>query len=242
MRGRGAMRHGGSTMFEQLRDAILGFLVQYEIPALFLLVFVEEMGVPLPLPSDALIAYAGARNGRDPLRAAMVIGTVSLAAALGSSVLYIVSRKGGPTVVRVLSKVLHLKKERIVRMEQWFRKGGAAAIIIGRLIPGLRIPITVMAGLVGVPYRVFVPSTFAAAIIWAVVLFFAGDALGRLWQPIAGVIGAEPGRLFGLVVILAGVAALLFSLPPRWRVPPFLTRRRRGAAPVPPRDEATTEQ
>ncbi len=228
-------------MFEQIKNAILMFLDQYELPTLLILIFIEELGLPLPLPSDVLIAYAGARHGRDPVNALLVIGTVSLAVALGSSVLYEVSRRGGPRVVRILSKVLHLKPERVEKLQGWFQRRGAWGIVLGRLIPGLRIPTTVMAGLAGVPYRVFIPATCFAAVLWSTIFYFAGNAIGRLFEPIAGIIGAEPGRLFGLLVILAGVAALVFSLPPRWRVPPFLTRRRRGPASVGPRDEATTE-
>lgn len=229
-------------MFGQIRDAILAFLAQYELPTLLTLIFVEEMGVPLPLPTDVLIAYVGAQHARDPLYALLVIATVSVAVTAGSSVLYAVSNRGGPRVVGFLTRVLHLKPERIEKMRDWFGRRGAWGIILGRLIPGLRTPTTVMAGLVGVPYRVYVPATFAAAVIWSTVFYFAGDAFGRLFEPLAGIIGVEPGRLFGLVVIAFALAALVFSLPPRWRIPPFLTRRRRGAAAVPVRDEAKAEQ
>ena len=181
-------------MFEQIKNAILTFLDQYELPTLLVLIFIEELGLPLPLPSDVLIAYAGARHGRDPVNALLVIATVSLAVALGSSVLYEVSKRGGPRVVRLMSKVLHLKPERVEKLQGWFHKRGAWGIVLGRLIPGLRIPTTVMAGLAGVPYRVFIPSTCFAAVLWSTVFYFAGDAIGRLFEPIAGYIGAEPGR------------------------------------------------
>ncbi len=228
-------------MLGHLKDLVLHFLAVYELPTLFVLVFFEEMGAPLPLPSDTLIAYAGATHGHTLLNALMVIGTVSLAATLGSSVLYLVCHKGGPAVVGRLTKILHLHPDRVERLEGWFKQRGAAAIIVARLIPGLRIPATVMAGLANVPYHVFVPGTAVAAVIWSTFYYFVGDALRGLWTPVVGLIYAEPGRLWGLLLIVAVLLALWFSLPTRWHPLTFL-RRRRGAAHLPTVEEITPER
>jgi len=225
-----------------LREVVFHFLTIFELPTLFVLVLIEEMGLPLPLPSDTLIAYAGAVHRHSVPNALAVIGVVSIACTLGSSVLYVVCRKGGPKVVSRLTKFLHLHPDRIARLESWFQRRGAVAIIVARLIPGLRIPATVMAGLANVPYRVFVPGTAAAAVIWSTFYYFLGGALRGLWRPIVGRLsGTEPGRLWGLLVILLILLALWFSLPSRRWFGSFM-RRRRGITHVqihvPPRVQA----
>ncbi len=78
--------------------------------------------------------------------------------------------------------------------------------MLGRLIPGLRTPTSVMAGLSGVPYRVFMPSTALAAIIWAAFYYFAGSALRCLWASFADWAGEEPEQVVGVVVFLVVVA------------------------------------
>jgi len=199
-------------LFRHLQHLLLALFVAHEFPMLFGVILVEEMGVPLPLPGDTLIAFAGGQAGHSPFQAVLVIATVALAAALGSSALYLLARRGGPGVVEKLQRFLHLHPARVARMQVWFRERGAVAIVLGRLIPGLRTPTSVMAGLSGVPYRVFVPSTALAAIIWAAFYYFAGSALRRLWAPFADWAGEEPEQVAGVVVFLIALAIAWFWL------------------------------
>ncbi len=194
--------------FSALRPAILALFLAYELPALFGLILIEEMGLPLPLPGDTLIAYAGSHANHSPLHALVVIVIVALAAAIGSSLLYLFARSSGATLMGKLQRVLHLRPDRVAKMEAWFLKRGATAIILGRLIPGLRTPTSAMAGLAHVPYRVFLPSTSLAAVIWATFYYFVGDALRRSWAPMTAWAGHEPEDAIGLLVfgllLLAG--------------------------------------
>ncbi len=199
-------------VFSHLRHVLLALFVAHEFPVLFGLILVEEMGVPLPLPGDTLIAFAGSRAGHSPVRAMLVIATVALAAALGSSALYLLARRGGPRVVEKLQRVLHLHPDRITRMRAWFLRRGAVAIVLGRLIPGLRTPTSVMAGLSGVPYHVFVPSTTFAAIIWAAFYYFAGSALRRLWTPLTDWAGEEPEQVVSVAVFAIAASVTWFWL------------------------------
>lgn len=187
---------------------IFGLFAAYQLPTLFVLITVEEIGVPLPLPGDTLIAYAGAHTGRTPLGAIEVMSIVALAATLGSSLLYLIAARSGPVLIRKVSRVLHLHPERLDRLEASFRAHGAMAIVIGRLVPGLRTPTTVMAGLSGVPYRTFVPSTALAAVIWSAFYYFLGGALRHMRAPFLIWIQREPDQAWSAVVLLIGIAAV----------------------------------
>lgn len=192
-----------------IKDVLLALFVAHEFPVLFGLIFIEEMGLPLPLPGDVLVAYAGGLH-HSPGDAAAVIGTVTFATAFGSSLLYLLARRGGPTVVARLQRFLHLRPERIERMQEWFRRRGPVAIVIGRLIPGFRIPTSIMAGVAHVPYRVFVPSTMVAALIWSLFYYFVGDILSRLWLPVVGWASDEPEQAVAGAVLAVFVVGAVF--------------------------------
>jgi len=202
-----------------LSHTALALLAAYEFPTLFGLILIEEMGVPLPLPGDMLIAYAGGRPGRSPLDAMAIIGTVALATAIGSSLLFLLARRYGPWMVGKAHRVLHLRPERVTRMQVWFRERGAVAIVLGRLIPGLRTPTSVMAGLARVPYRVFAPSTMLAAIIWAAFYYYAGDTLHRLWSPLTTWAGEDPEQAISVIVFAVGLVVVWRWLRQRKSVP-----------------------
>jgi membrane protein DedA with SNARE-associated domain len=167
------------ALLTALRRALLAALAAHQYGALFLLLLVEEAGVPLPLPGDTLLMYEGARSRTGHANAALVILLVSTAVTLGSSALYWAARRGGGPALRRYGRFLHLKPERIDAMAARFQRRGAWAIILGRLIPGFRVPTSIMAGLFAVPYRVYAPCTALSAVIWTLGYFYAGAYLER---------------------------------------------------------------
>ena len=97
----------------------------------------------------------------------------------GATNLFFLSRRfGGRLVQSRFAEYVHLSPERLVKAEGWFKKYGVLAIIFGRHIPGFRVPITVAAGALKVPYRVFAPSVAVSTAIWAGVMLTLGVAYG----------------------------------------------------------------
>src|SRR6267378_2624824 len=134
----------------------------------FALLYLEESGIPLPAPGDVFVMYVGIHVPHH--LAAWIAAWLGLIAAvvLGATNLFFVSRKFGRRLVEHdLAEYVHLTPERVKRAEQWFNRYGVLAIIFGRHIPGFRIPITVMAGIFRVPYRMFAASVAVSTAIWA---------------------------------------------------------------------------
>src|SRR6202022_4098084 len=97
---------------------------------------------------------------------------------------------------------LHLNEQRITTLEGWLRRYGPLAIVAGRLIPGLRTPTTVMAGLFEVPYWIFAPSTALAALLWTLLYFFAGSLLASQWQSLLALIAVDADDIAELAVVI----------------------------------------
>jgi membrane protein DedA with SNARE-associated domain len=198
-----------------LARLLLELYRRHHFAALFSLVFVEEAGVPIPLPGDTLVMFAGLEPRRTPLYDAAVIGLTALAVFCGSSVLYALMRRGGRPFLAKYGRYLHLHEERLDRIERWFVRRGPVALILGRLIPGLRIPTTAMAGLSGLPYTVYAPTCAVAALIWATLYFFLGVFIERgarvLTALTTGLVDEVSKPIFALLLIVlltAGGGAL----------------------------------
>ncbi len=162
-----------------MTHSVLHLIHLYGLFALFVLLLIEEAGVPLPAPGDTLIALAGAQPHRTLASTVEVLALCTLAVFIGSSALYWAMRLGGRSFLSRYGRFMHLTPQRLARMEEWIVKHGPLAIILGRLIPGLRVPTTVMCGLSGVPYRVYAPSAALAGLIWSSIYFLLGAALRR---------------------------------------------------------------
>jgi membrane protein DedA with SNARE-associated domain len=154
-------------------------LRRFGAPASFVLLYLEESGVLLPVPGDVYVVYLGSHYGRSLVGwVAAWLGVIAVVVA-GSTNLYFISRRWGHRLVRGrLGAFLHLEPERLDRAEKWFARWGALAVIFGRHVPGFRIPITVASGIFEVPYRVFAPSVAVSTAIWAAAWLTLGARFG----------------------------------------------------------------
>jgi membrane protein DedA with SNARE-associated domain len=194
----------------ELVHAFLAWYALHELPGMFVFLLIEEAGIPLLLPGDTLVIAAGARD-HTLLSAVLVCAVAASATVGGSSLLYaVVRRKGRPFLDR-FGRYLHLNESRIDTLERWFRRHGAAAIVVGRIVPGMRTPTTIMAGLFGVPYRTFAPATTVAGVIWALMYFYLGLGLERAWRHMAVSVLANLHWIWigALAVVLIALLAYL---------------------------------
>lgn len=186
---------------------VVGHLLRrFGVAAAFGLLYAEESGVPMPMPGDVFVMYVGHHAAQGVLTlVAAWLGLIAVV-VLGASNLYWISARWGRSIVEHrLAKLLHLTPARISQAERWFARWGVWTLIFGRHVPGLRVPLTIAAGIFKVRYRVFVASVALSTAVWAG--FFM--SLGALF-------GGRIGHLLSLhregYVILPAVIVLAFSV------------------------------
>lgn len=175
---------------------------------IFVAMLIEASGIPLPFPGTVLLAFVGYAVWRGNLNTA----EASIAAATGSSVgaliLYRVARDAGSELLVRYGHRLALTPEKINRADSWFRTHAGRATFFARLTPGVRIYISVAAGLARMNQAIFLISTFAGAWLWAALIIGLGWALGEGWRTAADVLGFVQTTAL-LVVALAVVLVTL---------------------------------
>jgi len=159
-----------------LRD----FFFHYELLALFLILLVEEAGVPLLPPGYLLMIYAGTKSDRPLPSALLVVAVASLAVFAGSYFTFYLLRRFGRERLLKSSRFLRVKQSRIEQMERWMERYGRAGVFAGRLIPGLRVPTIFVAGLAGMHFATFAIIDAITAVIWAAGYFWLGVPISRV--------------------------------------------------------------
>ncbi|MDP2632476.1 MAG: DedA family protein [Candidatus Curtissbacteria bacterium] len=144
---------------------------------LFFVLFIEETGIPLPIPGDLFIATAAALPNSNYF---LIVATVTIATLTGSTILFTLSRKFGYKLLIKYGKHIKATPEKITKIEKWFKKYGGATIVIGRLIPGLRTITPFAAGLFQVDYKTFWLYSSLAAFIWANIYYVIGKFFGEI--------------------------------------------------------------
>ncbi len=134
----------------------------------------------IPFPSEVVVppaAYKAAASGE--LNVWLVILFATAGAIIGALINYFLALwLGKPIVYKFAnSRIGHmclLDQEKVETAEKFFRKHGAVATLIGRLVPAVRQLISIPAGLAKMGIAKFVAFTALGAGIWNTVLAALG--------------------------------------------------------------------
>ena len=188
-----------------LRD-MLGVLSEHQYVVLFLVIAIEEAGIPLPVPGDLIIAYYGWRASGDPLELAQVIAVCALASTAGTLLPYEIARRFGRRIATRLAGWLDVDKRRVDALVRRVGHYGFRGVLVGRLIPGLRVAVSLVAGTAKVR-----PARFSAAVFVAGAVYWTGWVLlGAILGPhIEDVVSPAYLRLFVVLIPVVIVTAVV---------------------------------
>ncbi|HEU5097664.1 MAG TPA: DedA family protein [Roseiflexaceae bacterium] len=184
---------------------MIGLLDKHSLIAILIAVFLEELGLPMPIPTDLLIVFAGVKVAGAAGAFVRWFLLLNVASAAGASGLYLIVRRGGRPLIERYGRYVHLGPRQIERAERLLGRGGWWSIAIGRAIPGLRYLTVIACGLFKVPFLRFVTAhTLGSSVYIAVFL-----ALGSFFGPKV----AEYLHLPELQLRLIWMLALALGLP-----------------------------
>ena len=176
------------------------------------LLFIEEVGVPLPFaPGDIVLALAGIAIAGGRVNALSMVGAAAAATIVGAIGGHqLAGRLGWERLMRI-AEPLHARKP-LERASEALQRGGARAVFTARLIPGLRVYTTQVAGVSNMPMRTFVGGLVPATAVYLAAFLGLGAAFGR---PVLGLIQkAEHQLLLAIVLVAALIGLVLLSRAP----------------------------
>ncbi|MBF4475659.1 MAG: DedA family protein [Methanobacterium formicicum] len=140
----------------------------------------------IPIPSEVIMPFAGfvVYEGKMSLIGITVIG--ALGNLFGSLIAYFVGLKGGRPVLEKYGKYILISHNRLEMADRWFKKYGHEAVLISRVLPGIRTFISLPAGIAHMDLKRFITYTFLGSLPWCFVLGYMGVQLGPQWDTIKG--------------------------------------------------------
>lgn len=148
---------------------------------LFIIIFAETGFVVTPfLPGDSLLFAAGALigAGNTGLNIYLLAVLLFIAAVLGDSVNYEIGKHYG--IKAFSGKIKFLKKEYLVKTQQFFVKHGGKTIIYARFVPIVRTFAPFVAGIGEMSYKRFASFNVVGAFLWIGIFLFLGYFFGNL--------------------------------------------------------------
>jgi len=198
---------------QTIRD-IIAFVERHGYALLFLWVWAEQSG--FPLPSVPLLLAAGTLIGTGRLHFQLAMACCVIAATIADTIWFQLGRSRGRRVLRLLCRV-SLEPDSCVRQtENAFLKYGMNSLLVSKFIPGLNVVAAPLAGNSKGSYWRFLLYDGVGAALWSAAYL----SLGYLFSDQLETILAYASRMGSSFVLLV---AALFAI---WIGGKFIQRRR----------------
>jgi energy-coupling factor transport system substrate-specific component len=185
------------------------------IVAICILMFIEETGVPLPFaPGDIVLTIGGISVAGGRVNPAMLVGAVAVSITVGAIIGLEAAGLLGWDRLMKIAEPLHARAP-LQRAAGLLQRGGWRAVFTARLIPGLRVYTTQVAGVSHMPVRTFLGGLVPANAVYIAAFVGLGAAFGR---PILALIhAAEQQLLIAVLLLVALVGIFLLTRAPARR-------------------------
>ncbi len=178
---------------------LITYVERYGHWLIFVNVFVEQLGIPLPSLPTLIVAGALAARGEP-------------AALLADSIGFTLGRRHGHRILRILCRISLSPDSCVRQTEGIFARWGMGSLLVAKFIPGFSTVAPPLAGAIAVKRRTFLAFDALGILLWA----GSGVGLGFVFhREIERVIGVLE-TLGTSSLVLLGIALLLFVFVKWW--------------------------
>ena len=163
-------------------DDLVFYISHYGYLAIFLCIFLQEVGAPTPLPNELILLFTGYLAFTGVLHTALVIVTVVCGDLLAATILYTVFHFFGNYLLSSKSRWIPISQQSIRHQSQKIARHGFRGIVIGRLSPFIRGYVAAICGLLHINPRRYAASILITSILWGAIYITTGYLLGPYWE------------------------------------------------------------
>jgi membrane protein DedA with SNARE-associated domain len=156
------------------------WLAAYGAMALFVVIYVESFGAPVPGETGVIAAALLASQGE--LSIIAVFAAVLAGSILGDSTGYLIGRFGGRHILERFGPYVKLTPERLNAIEARFRTHGIWLVMFARFLPILRQLNGIVAGSLAMPWHLFLAANAAGAVLWTSIYVLGPYFFGHLFH------------------------------------------------------------
>jgi len=181
-------------------DAVLQWVAVYGYAAVFFLLMLGVVG--LPVPDETLLVFCGYLVSKGTFRPAGAFAAALAGSWCGISLSYMIGRTVGLGMVHRFGKYIHVTDQRLETVHRWFGKSGHWALFGGYYIAGVRHLTAILAGASKLEFRTFVLFAWSGGMCWVASFLTLGYFLGEDWKRAADVVHRDLVAVSVALIIL----------------------------------------
>lgn len=170
-----------------------------------IVVILIACGLGLPVPEDITLLLAGILAAFGEIHLVGAIVVCFLGVLIGDTILFFIGRKMGRRVFQVRFLKRFFSEKRIILAEKKITENSKFICFVARFLPGLRAPIFLTAGVLGVKPAIFLLLDGLAALIsvpaWVYIGYWLGDQWEENWYFVKQ---AQIYLIIGVVLLVIG--------------------------------------
>ncbi len=192
-------------------ELLLRLIADYGLWFVFGNVLLVQLGVPLP--AYPVLMLTGMLAARGQIHWSALLGTAVLACLLADTAWFVIGRRLGRRVLRVLCRISLSPDSCVRQTESIFVRFGPPSLMVAKFIPGFASVATALAGAMRIGVGAFIVFDAIGAALWAGVAL----ALGGLFSPAIEDIVNLLARLGRWGLTLVALAVALFVAAKWWQ-------------------------
>ncbi|MGH9559273.1 MAG: DedA family protein [Bryobacteraceae bacterium] len=187
-------------------DAVFQWIANYGYAAIFLLLTLGVVG--LPIPDETLLVFCGYLIFKGRLHPIWAGLTALAGSWCGITLSYTIGRTLGVGAVHRYGKYLHITQERLDLVHRWFDRIGHWALFGGYFIAGVRHFTALVAGISKLRFPAFIAYAWPGGLLWVTSFLTLGYYLGENWKTIGDIVE----RYIVYISIAIAAAAVCYVL------------------------------
>lgn len=196
-------------MLAELSHLVHQYVHEYGYLAVFVGIFLEDFG--LPVPGETLLVSAAAFAGQEALNIWMIAGFAWIAAVLGDNLGFLIGHSGGRGLLVRHGRRIGMTPERLAKVDRFVERYGAPAIVFARFVVIARQLNGIAAGSLGMHWlRFLVFNCIGAALwvgVWSTLAYWLGKKIFVLTDALRH---ATPLVVAGVVIAAIVIAAYVW--------------------------------
>jgi len=167
-------------------EAVFGWVATYGYGALFGLLILGIVG--LPIPDETLLVFCGYLISQGKMSLPGTYFAALGGSCCGITVSYFIGRTAGLAVVHRFGRYLRINQRQLDRVHGWFEHSGHWALFGGYYIAGVRHFTAIIAGASKLEFHKFALYAWGGAATWVAVFLTLGYVIGEEWRTVAELI------------------------------------------------------
>lgn len=156
---------------------LIALISQYGLAIVFVNVFIEQIGFPIPAIPTLVVAGALGATGQLSLPLVFIVALVACLIADGAW--YVIGRIYGNSVMKTLCRISLTPDSCVSETQSRFERWGVNALLVAKFVPGLSLIAPPLAGATRIGVPTFLLFNGIGAALWVVAGIGGGALFGR---------------------------------------------------------------